>query len=115
MRAAAAWLPPDSCSANCSARRSTASSRSSSGWQLRHLSRQPVVGRRDDAHVYLDGDAAADALELLLLQDAQQFALSGQRHLADLVEEDGPFVRQFEAPLALGDGAGEGPFLVAEQ
>ena len=58
---------------------------------------------------------AADALEPPLLQHAEQFRLHGQRDLADLVEEDGAAVGQLEPPLALADGAGERPLLVAEQ
>ena len=38
-----------------------------------------------------------------------------RRHLADLVEEDRPLVRQLEAALALGDRAGERALLVPEQ
>ena len=40
----------------------------------------------------------------------QQLGLGAQRHLADLVEEDGALVGAFEAALAHGHGAGEGPF-----
>ena len=43
--------------------------------------------RGDDADVHLDRVAAADALELALLQDAQEFHLHGERDVADLVEE----------------------------
>jgi hypothetical protein len=56
------------------------------------------------------GAGAAQALELLLLQDAQELGLEFERDVADLVEEDRAAVRQFEAAEALGDGAGEGPF-----
>ncbi len=46
-----------------------------------------VVGRRrDDAHVDLDALGAADALELLIDQHAQDLVLRLARHLADLVE-----------------------------
>ena len=58
---------------------------------------------------------AADALEPAFLEDAEQLGLHGQRNLADLVEEDGAAVGQLEPALALADGAGEGPFLVAEE
>jgi hypothetical protein len=54
------------------------------------------------AHVDLDGLLAADALELALLQHAQQLQLQGRRHVADLVEEQRPLVGELEAPeLAL--------------
>ena len=81
----------------------------------RDLRLQVAVGGGDDPHVDLDGLLAADALELLLLQHAQQLELQAGRHVADLVEEQGAAVGQLEpAELAL-DGAGEGALLVAEQ
>ena len=46
-----------------------------------------AVGRRDDPHVDADVARAADALERLLLEEAQQLGLQRRRHLADLVEE----------------------------
>src|SRR5438874_1419140 len=45
----------------------------------------PVRGS-DDADVNAYGPAAADRLELLLLQDAQQLDLRVERHLDDLAE-----------------------------
>ena len=76
---------------------------------------QVAVGGRDDADIDLDRLLAADALELALLEDAEQLGLRVGRQLADLVEEDGAAVGQLEAADAPGDGAGEGAFLVAEQ
>src|SRR5215469_5343533 len=58
---------------------------------------------------------AAEPLEFLLLQDAQQFRLKFQRDIADLVQKKRPLVGQFEAPDFLRDGAGKRPFFVAEQ
>ena len=40
---------------------------------------------------------AAQALELLLLQHAEQLGLQLRRDVADLVEEQRPLVRQLEA------------------
>jgi hypothetical protein len=51
------------------------------------LRRQILVGGRDDADVDGDRFRAADALEPLLLQDAQQFRLDAGGHFANLVEE----------------------------
>ncbi len=45
------------------------------------------VGGRDDAHVRVARAALADALEALVLQEAQELGLQGRRDLADLVEE----------------------------
>ncbi len=80
-----------------------------------HLGQQVAVGRRDQADVDLDGLDAAHALELRLLQDAQQLHLHLDRDLADLVEEQRAAVRQLEAPRLGADGAGEGALVVAEQ
>ena len=81
----------------------------------RHHLAQIAVGRGDDAHVDAHGLAAADPLELALLQHAQELDLRLGRQLADLVEEQRPAVRQLEPPLAPLHGAGEGPLLVTEQ
>ena len=50
---------------------------------------QPLVGRGDDADVDLARVARADRLDLARLQHAQQLDLRLERHLADLVEEQG--------------------------
>ena len=72
------------------------------------------VGRRDDAHVNRDLLAPAEAAENPLLQHAQQLHLRGGHHLGDLVEEERAAVRQLEDARAAIGGAGERPFLVAE-
>ena len=61
------------------------------------------------------GLRAADALELVLLQHAQQLDLRLERQLPDFVQEDGAAVGQLEAALLLLHRAGEGAALVAEQ
>src|SRR5262245_29766611 len=75
---------------------------------------QVPVGGRDHSDVGAQAPRAADALELLLLQHAQQFRLRLERQLAYLVEEQRAPVRQLEAAAALLGGAGEGALLVAE-
>ena len=77
--------------------------------------REVAIGGGDQAGVGANGARTAEALELALLQDAQQFGLQLERDFAHLVEEDGAAVGEFEAPDALRDGAGEGALLVAEQ
>ena len=73
------------------------------------------MGGGDHAHVDADQLAAADTEELALGQHAQQSRLQRQRHVADLVEEQGATVGLLEAaevaPLRAGERAG----LVAEQ
>ncbi len=56
-----------------------------------------------------------NALELALLNHAQQLALEGWGNVADLVEQDGPAVGEREPPLAAAVGAGEGAALMTEQ
>src|SRR5262245_39536986 len=76
---------------------------------------QVAVGGGDDPDIDRDGRAAADALDLALLQDAEELGLGLRGELADLVEEKGAAVGQLEAADPPGDGAGEGALLVAEQ
>ena len=61
------------------------------------------------------GRVAADAVELAVLEHAQQLHLRGGRHVADLVEEQRAAVGLLEAAGALAIGAGEGAALVTEQ
>src|SRR5262249_47601904 len=77
--------------------------------------RQVAVSGRHQADIDSNGPGAAEALELLLLQDAEQLGLQLRGDVADLVEEQRPLVGQLEAADLLGDGAGEGALLVAEQ
>src|SRR5438874_5492238 len=80
-----------------------------------HLALEVLVGRRDDADVHPDGAVAADALELALLQHAQDLGLRLEAHVADLVEQEGPAVGDLELAFARRRRAGEGPLLVAEE
>ena len=76
---------------------------------------QIAMRGRDQADVNLVRTVAAEPLEFLLLQDAQQFRLKFQRNVADLVKKERAFVGEFEPSRFLGDGAGERSFFVAEQ
>ena len=78
-----------------------------------HL-RQVAVRGRHQPHVHLDRLRSAEALELLLLEHAQQLGLQLRRDVADLIEEQRPLMGQLETADLLGDGAGEGTLLVAE-
>ena len=72
---------------------------------------QVAAGGGDHAHVDLDDLVAAQGLQLLLLQHTQQLGLQRQRHVADLVEEQGAAVRELElavAALAFCAGVGAG-------
>ena len=63
---------------------------------LRHQRRQVAVGGRDHAHRHADGLLAAHAVELALLQHAQQLGLGGAVQVAHFVQEDGAAVGQLE-------------------
>src|SRR5262249_37738821 len=69
----------------------------------------------NDARVDLERFAAADALDLALLQHAQQLRLCGERHVADLVEEQRATARALELAAPLFRCAGEGAGFVAEE
>ena len=74
-----------------------------------------LVGGGDHAHVDLQRLLGADALDLALLQHAQDLGLGAQAHVPHLVEEDRALVGELElADLLLG-GAGERALLVAEE
>ena len=76
---------------------------------------QIAVRGGDDAHVHLDRGGAADPLELLLLQHAQQLGLQVEPHFGDFVEQQRAAVSALESALDPLDGAGKGAFFVAEQ
>ena len=80
-----------------------------------HLDLEVAVGGGEDADVDRLGAGVADAHHHLLLQRAQDLDLQRQRHLADLVEEQGAAVGRLEAARLVADGAGEGAAHVAEQ
>ena len=74
-----------------------------------------AVRRGDDAAVGAHALLAADARELAGLQHAQHLRLRGQRHVADLVEEDRAAIGDLEQAALLRDRAGERTALVTEQ
>ena len=74
-----------------------------------------AVGRRQDTHVGLARPRLADALELLLLQEAQQLRLQRQGQVADLVEEQRPALGGLDAPRLVADRARERALGVPEQ
>ena len=74
-----------------------------------------AVGGGDDAHVGLQSAGTADALELALLEDAQELRLQERAHLGDLVEEERAAGGLLDATDLARDRAGERALLVAEQ
>src|SRR5690606_37210249 len=74
-----------------------------------------AVRRRDDPDVDRVRAVVADALELALLEHAQELALQLDRDLADLVEEDRAAVGQLEAADAVAVRAGARALHVPEK
>ena len=76
---------------------------------------QVAIGRSDDPDIDFARTSVADALQFLLLQNAQQFRLHRERHFADFVEKQCAAVRQFEAAGLVFERAGERTSHVAEE
>src|SRR4029079_12299142 len=70
-------------------------------------------GRADQPDIDLDGLRPPDALELALLQRAQELDLDLDRQVADLVEEQRAAVGELEPPRPPRHRAGEAALLVA--
>lgn len=69
-----------------------------------------ILGRGENGpHVHLDGRVPANAGDGVVLQNARQFSPHVQGHVAGLVEQQRPAVRDFKLALAGFVGAGEGP------
>ena len=71
--------------------------------------------RADEPRVDADLRRAADAHELAVLEEAQQLRLHGERHLADLVEEERPAAGRLDLAARALARAGERALLVAEE
>jgi len=61
----------------------------------------------DDPHIGLNSLVPAHALEGAGLEHTQNLGLSGQRHVADFVQENGAAVALLEFADALGGSAGK--------
>jgi hypothetical protein len=72
-----------------------------------------LVRRRDDSHIDARRLRAPEPLDLLFLNDAQQFGLEFDRQFADLVEEDRPVVCRLKPTNSARDGSSEGPSFIA--
>ena len=60
------------------------------------LGRQIAARGRDDAHIHMDAGRAADALEVLVHENAQDPVLRLPRHVGDLVDVERAAMRLFE-------------------
>ena len=82
---------------------------------LGYLLLEVAIGGGHDADVGLDGLLAAHALELAVLEDAEDLDLHVLVDFAYLVQEEGALVRELEAATRASLGPGEGSLLVAEE
>ena len=76
---------------------------------------QVAIGRGNDADVHLGRVRGAQALQFVLLEDAQQLHLHIRGQLTNLVEEDRAVVGELEPALFLLHRTGERAPLVTEQ
>ncbi|MNV23185.1 hypothetical protein D3C71_1141900 [compost metagenome] len=82
---------------------------------IAHLLAQVAVGGGDHAHVHAARAVGAQALDLAVLQRAQQLSLHGQWQLAHLVEEQRAALGRLEAPWPVGHRARERAAHMAKQ
>ena len=82
---------------------------------LVHVLREVAIRGRDDSRIELPLAIFADASDLVLLERAKELHLQGQRHLADLVEEQCALVGCLEQTGTVLDRAGERAARVTEQ
>ena len=75
---------------------------------------QISIGRRNNAHVDIDGSRTAQTLELAFLDGPQQLGLQLERELTDLVQKNGAAVGHLEAPDLGCMSAGERAALTSE-
>ncbi len=80
----------------------------------RHLFKV-FVGGADEAEVDLAEGAAAEALDLVVFEDAEELGLKGEGEGGDLVEEEGAVVGELDLAGAGLGGAGEGAFFATEE
>src|SRR5439155_6417813 len=81
----------------------------------RDLGVEIAVRRRDHPRVDVRRRRTADALEAVLLEEAQELRLQLERQLADLVEEERPAFRRLDASRLVLERAGERALHVAEE
>jgi hypothetical protein len=82
---------------------------------LLDLAVEVAAGGGEDADVGFQSFLAAEAMEALFLQDAEEFGLEGEVEFGDFLEEEGTAASAFEGAVAAGDGAGESAAFVAEE
>src|SRR5690242_5999995 len=81
---------------------------------LHHL-RQVAASGSDESSVHAYRLEAAEPLEFLLLQHAEEFGLQLKRDVSDLIQEQRAFVSQVKPSEFSSECSREGPFFVTEQ
>ena len=76
---------------------------------------QVPVGGGNHAHIRRNGERAAHALELALLQDPEELDLHGPRQVSNLVQEKGAALGKLEPAFPRCNGARESALLMTEQ
>src|SRR5580704_13631785 len=74
-----------------------------------------LVGGGDNADIYVDFFGAADGPDFAFLEDAIEFHLHGQAHVANFVHKERAAMGSLEQPLAILVGARESAFHIAEE
>ena len=82
---------------------------------ISHRGFEILVGGGDNAYINFDFAMAAETVEGLAIEHAQQFHLSLQLQFADFVEKKRALVGHFEQPGLGGVGAAESAFFVSEK
>ena len=74
-----------------------------------------LVGGRNDANLYRQIDLSAQPADLAFFENAQQFGLRADRHVADLIQKHRSVVSLLEAADVTFERSREGALLVPEQ
>src|SRR6202030_3290432 len=77
--------------------------------------RQISMGRRDKANVDMNGVVAAQPLEFLFLQRAQQLRLQLQTNVADFIQEQRAVIGKLQTSALLHQSTGECALLMSEE
>src|SRR6202021_1692856 len=77
--------------------------------------RQISMGRRDKANIDMNGLVAAQPLEFLFLQRAQQLRLQLQTNVADFIQEQSAVIGKLQTSALLHQSASECTLFVSEQ
>lgn len=74
-----------------------------------------LVGGRDQPDIDVLPLGAAERLHLMILENAKELRLHGNRHIADFIEQERASVRFAKASRMIREGAREGAFHMSEE